>query len=175
MNDNQLIIATIGKTHGIKGYLKLHWDSDFREQIYKKNIWDSSFGKLEIMNYNHESELIRFIGFDSKEKAEQLTNHKLFSSKDESRELCELSKNEFFWFDLIGLNVIENGNILGIVSSIERITITDYLVIQTTEELVKTKLPKSFLLPYINEYILDVNLDTKSIFVVGGKDILEES
>jgi len=170
-----LIIATIGKTHGVKGYLKLHWDSDFQEQILKKSKWDSSFGQLEIMNYNDESELIRFVGFDSKEKAEMLVNHKIYSSQEESRELCELAENEFFWFDLIGLNIIENSNNIGTVIEIERIVATDYLVIKTSDELIKAKLPKIFLIPYIDKYIVDVNLNEKSIFVIGGKDILEES
>lgn len=174
-SSEKIVIATIGKTHGVKGYLKLHWDSDFTDQILKKNEWDSSFGRLEILNYNDESELIRFVGFESKEKAEILTNHKIYSTQQETRELCELGENEFFWFDLIGLNIIENNIKLGEVSDIERIVFTDYFVIKTSDELVQTKLPKSFLIPYIDKYILDVNLSARSIFVIGGRDILEES
>ena len=35
-SSEKIVIATIGKTHGVKGYLKLHWDSDFTDQILKK-------------------------------------------------------------------------------------------------------------------------------------------
>lgn len=174
--NSKLVVAVIGKTHGFKGFLKFHLSSDFQEQFKKKKVWQTSFGELEIESYYANKGLIRFKNFGTIETAKQLVNHKLFSTEEESRELCDLKDDEFFWFDIIGLNVIEEGQSLGEIIEISRIANTDYLVIKTSETVIKdTKLPTTFLIPYIDRYILDVNLDKKIVSVVGGKDILEAS
>jgi 16S rRNA processing protein RimM len=118
---------------------------------------------------------VKFRGFDSLEIAKTLIHTKLFSSVEESREFCELEDGEFFWFDLIGLHILEDGEILGKVSEIERIVGTDYLVIETSKELQEKKLPKMFLIPYLDRYIKDVSLEEKRVFTVGAKEILEAS
>jgi 16S rRNA processing protein RimM len=172
---DRIIIATIGKTSGFKGFLKLNWASDFTEQLQKKKIWETSFGDLEIEQFLKTKDLIRFKGFESLESAKELTNHKIFSTEEESRELCDLGDEEFFWFDMIGLEVKENGETLGVISEIERIVSTDYLFVNTSESLIEKGLPKNFLIPYIDRYIEEVKLEDRSIFVNGAKDILEAS
>jgi 16S rRNA processing protein RimM len=52
---------------------------------------------------------------------------------------------------------------------------TDYLVIATDEALVKEDLSKSFLLPYIERYVLTVGLEEKTVYTKDAKDILEAS
>jgi len=173
---NKLVVAVIGKTHGFKGFLKFHISSDFQDQFKKKKIWDTSFGELEIESFYKSKSLIRFKNFETLESAKRLVNHKLFSTEEESRELCELKDDEFFWFDMVGLNIIENAETIGTVSEISRILNTDYLVIKTDKKLLEnSKLPQTFLIPYIDRYILEVQLESKFIIVSGGKDILEAS
>jgi len=176
LQNDKLVVAVIGKTHGFKGFLKFHISSDFKEQFKRKKVWKTSFGELEIESYYKDKSLIRFKNFTDLESAKQLVNHKLFSSQEESRELCDLKEGEFFWFDFFGLNIIENDEILGAISEISRIGNTDYLVIETDKKLLEnSKLPQTFLIPYIDRYILDVQLESKFISVSGGKDILEAS
>jgi 16S rRNA processing protein RimM len=172
---SKILVATIGKTSGFKGFLKLHLSSDFIEQFNKKRIWNTSIGELKIEQFLAHKGLIKFKNFDSLEKAKELVNVKIFSSEEESRELCELEEDEYFWFDIIGLHIVEDGEKLGTVSEIERILETDYLVVKTEDSLVSQKLPKTFLIPYIDRYIIDVKVEDREIFVVGGKDILEAS
>jgi len=171
----RILVATVGKTHGFKGFLKLHLSSDFSEQFSKKAIWDTSSGELEIERYISDKSLIRFKGFETLESAKRLVNTKIFSTEDESRELCELKDGEFFWFDIIGLSIFEDDIRLGEVIEIERILDTDYLVVKTDEELISQKLPKTFLIPYIDRYILDVQLEDRKILVIGGRELLEAS
>jgi len=174
--NSRLVVAVIGKTHGFKGFLKFHISSDFQEQFKRKKIWQTSFGELEIESYYMNKGLIRFKNFENIETAKQLVNHKLFSTQDESRELCNLKDGEFFWFDIIGLEIIEDNENIGKVIEISRILNTDYLVVETSTNLTKNnKLPNTFLIPYIDRYILDVKIDEKIISVIGGKDILEAS
>jgi len=172
---NRIVVAKIGKTFGFKGYLKLHILSDFDEQFNVKKVWETSFGELEVERFDSKKSLIKFKNFDNIENSKQLTNHLLYSTIEETRELCKLDKDEFFWFDIVGLNIIEQNNLLGIVKEIERIGNTDYLLIETSENLIKNGLPKTFMLPYIDQYIQNVDIENKQIIVNGGLDILEAS
>ncbi|HIO71011.1 MAG TPA: 16S rRNA processing protein RimM [Campylobacterales bacterium] len=172
---DRVLVATIGKTFGVQGFLKLHLHTDFSEQFEIKKIWDSSSGKLEIDRYIADRGLVRFRGFETREDAKRLTNTKLYISADESREVCQLGEGEFFWFDILGLDVFEEGTRLGKVKEIERITNIDYLHIETDRDFVDRGLPKLFLIPYIDRYIVDVQLDERKIVVQGGIDILEAS
>ena len=69
----------------------------------------------------------------------------------------------------------ENGVLLGTVDEVERIGAVDYLTIITDEALVAKKLPKSFLIPYQDHFLISVNIEAKTIEVKGGIDILEAS
>ena len=89
---------------------------------------------------------------------------------------CALKEGEFFWFDMIDANVIDdNGLLLGIVEEIERIATTDYLVIQTSEALVKQGHVKQFYLPYIDRYIRLFDKEKQEIYTKDGLGILENS
>jgi 16S rRNA processing protein RimM len=174
---DSVFVAKLGKTVGLKGDLKLHIDSDFEEQFLHKKEWSSSKGNLKIETVDLEKKLIKFENFNSPEDAQKLVNAKLFSTFDETREFCELDEDEFFWFDIVGLKVIEkdSNEFLGTVQEIERIVNLDYLLIKTADELVSQKFAKKFLIPYIDRYILDVNLEKKEVFVISGKELLEAS
>ena len=93
-----------------------------------------------------------------------------------SQEYCKLEKNEFFWFDLISCEVYENDLKLGMVKEIQRYPLNDYLEIITDEELVNKGLPKVFLIPHIfDKYVIDINIETKTIRVIKSLEILENS
>lgn len=173
---DKIYIAKLGKTVGLKGQQKLHIDSDFPEQ-FKKNtkLTTDKNQELIIETYNATSNVVKFIGIDTIEEAKKLTNRQLFVSNEDTRENCKLGNKQFFWFDIIGCSVYENDQILGKVSDIQRMPLSDYLMIDTDSALVKEDFSDSFLLPYIDTYIIDVNMDTKTITAKDAKDILEAS
>ncbi|WP_457564311.1 PRC-barrel domain-containing protein, partial [Caminibacter sp.] len=78
------------------------------------------------------------------------------------------------WFDIIGCDIYEEGELLGKVKDIQRLPSADYLLVQTSEELAK-ELPKSFLLPYQDQFIEKVDIEQKRIDAKGAKAILEAS
>ena len=49
---NKIPIAKIGKTHGLKGWVKLHLLTDFPEQFQKNRNFDSDKGELRIEQIN---------------------------------------------------------------------------------------------------------------------------
>ncbi len=170
-------VAKVGRLVGLKGELKLHLQCDFPEQFKKGKTFTTHKGEvLEIFSYNPERGLISFVGFQEREQAAKLVNTTLFTSKEASLQECALKEGEFFWFEMIGAKVIDEGNLcLGIVDEIERIAGIDYLVIRTDADLVQKGLVKLFYLPYIERYILSFDTFSKEVYVKDGLGILENS
>jgi 16S rRNA processing protein RimM len=172
----KIYVAKLGKTVGLKGQQKLHIDSDFPEQ-FKKNakfITDKN-QELTVESYNDSNNVIKFIGVDSIEDAKKLTNRQLFTSIEDTKELCKLEEKEFFWFDMMDCLIIENEIVLGKVIDIQRMPLSDYLLIETTKELIEKKLSNQFLIPYIDDYILNVDINNKKILTKNSYLILENS
>ncbi|MDY0116147.1 MAG: ribosome maturation factor RimM [Sulfurimonadaceae bacterium] len=169
-------IATLGKTVGLKGEMKFHIQSDFPEQFVKgASFYINKNETLTISTINLERGLVKIEGYDNPESAKKLTNTKLYTTLDKTRDAVRLGKDEYFWFDIIGCTLYENSKLLGKIVEVERIAITDYLVIETDVKLVNEGFVKSFLVPYHKNFIASVAIDTKVIEAIGAFDILEAS
>ena len=176
MNSDIVEVATIGRCVGLKGYLKLHNKSDFPEQFKKgATFFDKNNDQLVIKDYNKQKELVLFENFDDLDLAKTLVNRTIYTTKELTRKNCKLKKNEFFQFDIIGLKVIENGEILGIVEDIQDNFANSLLYIKTDEKLIMSGNPKNFYIPYLEHFIISVNLDNEEILVKGAISILENS
>jgi len=118
---------------------------------------------------------VKFRGYESIDSAKKLTNTKIYANIEQTKENCDLKEGQHFWFDVIGCSVIQDEEILGIIEEIQRMGDTDYLLMKTDDALVKADLPKTFLIPYIDRYILNVEIEEKIVYVKDAKDILEAS
>jgi 16S rRNA processing protein RimM len=174
---NKLLhIATIGKSVGLKGDMKLHIKSDFPEQFKKgASFFINEKESLIISDVNHERALVKFSGYFSPEDTKKLTNKQLYTTIERTRNECHLEDGEYFWFDIEGCSVVEDGEVLGIVEEVERISITNYLNVKTDEKLVEKGFAKTFLIPFNQPFRVSIDIDKKVITVSGGIDILEAS
>ena len=173
--NEDFLVAQFGKTVGLKGELKLNLHTDFPEQFKVGRVLKTQRGELKIQSYNPKRGLVKIEGYNNPEDARALTNTKVFSSEEETREYCKLKENQYFWFDLIGCIIVENSEILGKVKDISRLPQGDYFEVTTEPKLVEEGSAKSFLLPYLPNFIRNVDIDSKTIEVTGAKDILEAS
>jgi len=171
-----LHIATIGKTVGLQGDMKLHINSDFPEQFAKgASFFINDKESVTLSDVNHERGLIKLAGYSTPESAKKFTNKKLYTTLERTRKECHLEDGEFFWFDIEGCTLVEDGKVLGVVEDIDRLAITNYLSIKTDEALVKEGFAKSFLIPYQKPFILKTDIGEKIITASGAMDILEAS
>lgn len=176
VDPNLLHVATLGRVVGLKGDIKLNLHTDFPEQFAKGSTFQLENGStLTIQSYNPDRELVRLAGYDTPEAVKVLTNAKLFTTHEATRARCKLAKGEFFWFDLPGLSVFEGEKLLGVVIEVERIGPQDFLFVKTDAALVAQDLPATFLIPYIDRFVLNVDVAMKKISVDGGLDLLEAS
>lgn len=168
-------VAKIGKSVGVHGGAKLHFLTDFPEIFEEDIVYTAkSFGlnpqALSLKIKSYRDGVAVFEGYESKESVKTLTNFILYASLEDTRKYCELEEGEMFWFDVIGSEIIEDGEKLGEVVEIERIGGVDYLLIKAVES---ENLPKKFMIPYIDRYVLE-NKD-KKIHTQGAKDIWSSS
>jgi 16S rRNA processing protein RimM len=169
-------IATIGKTVGLNGDLKLHINSDFPEQFASgRSFFINKKEKITLSDVNHQRGLVKIEGYTTPEDARRFTNTKLYTTIKETRENCHLEEGEHFWFDIEGCDIYEDEKLLGNVSNIDRILDNNYLLVKTDETLVSDGFAKSFLLPYNDMYITKKDIENKKITVIGAMDILEAS
>jgi len=171
-----LHIATIGKTVGIKGDMKFHIKTDFPEQFFDGASFFTNLKKnITLNDVNLDRGIIKIEGIHTIEDAKKYTNVKLFTTREETRKNCHLDDNEYFWFDLEDCEVYEDGKLLGVVNEVERIAISNYLNVKTSDELVKIGSAKSFLIPFQEPFRQSVDIEKKIITVSGAMDILEAS
>jgi len=171
-----LHIATIGKTVGIKGDMKLHIKCDFPEQFKKNSTFlINKKDTITLTDVNLDKGIVKINGLQYPEDCKKFTNAKLFTSYEQTRKDCFLDEGENFWFDIENCKVYEDNILLGIVNEVERFTVHDYLSVQTDEVLVDRGLPKNFLIPYIVPFKVSIDIKKKVIIVSGAMDILEAS
>ena len=113
MKASLLAAATIGKTHGLDGYLRLYPLSGEIEHLMKLEeavirLRDGSEKKViaESIRLVSGDALIRFRGYDTPEKARVLAGGVLFIERSLAPELGE---GEFYVADFYGLDVISDG------------------------------------------------------------------
>ncbi|MDQ7086104.1 MAG: ribosome maturation factor RimM [Sulfurovum sp.] len=175
MADDKALIAQIGRTIGLWGDLKFHLHTDFPQQFIIGKTFQSNRGPLTIADFNEKRSLIRFIGHESIDSAKKLTNTKLFADEAQTRAHCDLEEGQHFWFDVIGCSIVEAGEHLGKIHDIQRMGDTDYLLIDTDTTLIEQGLPKRFLIPYIERFVIKSEIENRSVYTKDTKDILEAS
>lgn len=175
-SDELLKIAQIGKSVGLRGFLKLHLHTDFPEQFKKNSIFYLSNKKeVVIEEYNHKRGIVKFAGFNDKESATILTNQFLYTTFEESQENCSLNEGEFFWFDLMDALVLDEDITLGKVVDIQRFEPNDFLIIKTDKKLLEKSLPKEFLIPYIERFIIKFDKENKTVHTKDTLELLKNS
>jgi len=175
MSQAQFYIAQIGRTIGLWGDLKLNLHTDFPEQFKIGSTFKSDRGPLTISDVNFKRGTIRFQGYESIDSAKKLTNAKIYTDLEKTKENCNLQGGQHFWFDILGCKVVQDDEIIGVVEDIQRMVDTDYLSIKTEKSLVEAGMAQTFLLPYIERYIIKADIAEKTIYTQDAKDILEAS
>ncbi len=171
MKNKKIPIAKLGKSHGVRGWQRIHLLTDFPEQFTPGATFSSDREDLTIEKIDLKRGLVKIKGIDTPEDAKKITNRQLYTTEEETRKNINLQENEYFWFDIENCEIYENGKKLGRVKEIERADV-DYLVINTDESLIKEGYPKRFLIDF-KRHVKDVDIENKKIEAQGALDILE--
>ena len=158
-----LSVGQIVKTIGLKGEVKVYPSTNFRDSRFSKgsHLFILDKNNEVIMDLTVKSHKINgncdnviFNEISSIEEAENIVHEYLNVVKENSF----LKKDQYFYSDLVGLDVyFDNGTPIGKVVKIE-----EYATYQTLR--VKSD-KKDVLVPFIDAFILNVDIDDKKIVV----------
>ncbi len=144
---------------GIKGEIRVfpYTDGTARfSDIEKLFLGDEKIlRRVEKIRADKNLIILKLEGIDDRNTSETLRGKDLFVPKDD----YELDEDSYFYDDLIGCSIVtEDGLTAGILTNIIQNTAQDLYEIKTEDG-------KSFLLPAVKEFILDVDIENKRIKV----------
>ncbi len=155
--DNYVIVGKLHRTYGVHGDLKVNIyvpNLKLPDTVYIKDS-KNQLKPLQVSKYSPSKGLIRFKGYEVREKAKNLTNHYIYLEKDK---LPELEKDTFYEFQLLDVDVEYNGKIIGKIIKIDDRLYPAYLIIKCTDDKVRH-------LPFIDEFVKEIDLENKKIIV----------
>ncbi len=163
-----LTLGKVTDTFGLDGTLKVYSTTNNKELRYKKGSKIFLYNEKESTRFEYEVESFRTNGlFDfvklknlNIEEASQFKGFEIQVIKDTS----DLKVGYYFFSDLEGCSVVdEQGNVLGIVTKVEEFPAQNTLRVKREKE-------KDFFVPFIKEFILNVDIEKKQITikVIGG-------
>lgn len=183
---------------GLQGWVKVLSHTEPKDNIFSYPQWwlksskpnarqkESDWQDRKILKGKHQGKglVVLFDGIEDRTQAEALLGLDIYIDVEQ---LAELPEDEFYWKDLIGLQVLnEQGVDFGRVREIMATGANDVLVIQgiekdpvvldKTESKKKSKAKnKETLIPYIWEQVIkQVDLDQQRITVAWDEDYLNK-
>jgi 16S rRNA processing protein RimM len=165
MTEKLYTVGKIVNTHGIRGELKIVPQTDFPEERFAKGsqllfIDPENYTRLpvtvESSRYHKNMYIIHFKGFTNINEVEK---YKGWLLKVEEKFLSDLDEDEFYHHEIVGCTVItDEGQELGTITEILSPGANDVWV-------VKPKSGKELLLPYIDDVVLNVDVEQKKVTV----------
>lgn len=157
--DEKLIIGKISGVYGVKGWVKVHSDTEPREGITQYNPWylqqrgEWQEVRVEAGRRQAKTVIAKLEGCDDRDAAMMLIGAEIAIRSDQLR---ELNKDEYYWRDLIGLRVTNKEGVeLGTVQRLMETGANDVLVVKG-----QRGDSKEHLIPWtLHQAVLDVDLE----------------
>ena len=159
--ENWIVVGRFGRPHGIKGFVTVHSFTEPRDNILRYEDWHAfinhKWQPIKLLNAEVQTKSIiaQIEGYPERETVAHLTNVEIAVQQ---AQLEELDSGEYYWHQLIGMNVVNSkGESFGKVTEIIPTGSNDVLLVQGE---------KRHLIPYLpSQFILDVNLSQQLITV----------
>ncbi|WP_461830069.1 ribosome maturation factor RimM [Aquifex sp.] len=157
--EDYVVIGKITDTFGLEGELKVYpylpqefWES--LDKVYlKRKGGDYIPFELEWIDFMKNFVILKFKGYDSIDKVEQFKGAKIYLPR---KELPTLSEDEFYAFELVGMDVVtDKGKELGKVEGIRELGAYDALVLKNGE----------LLIPFVSDIVVNVDKEKGQILV----------
>ncbi|WXU00446.1 MAG: Ribosome maturation factor RimM [Catillopecten margaritatus gill symbiont] len=159
-NSKRLLVGTINGLFGVQGWVKIFSHTEPRKNILTYKPWYIEVGgrwqTLEFTNGREQGKTIvaKIKDIDDREQARELIGIDVYIEKSQ---LPKLEKGEYYWEDLIGLEVIgQSGFAFGKVENLMDTGANHVIVVRGEKE---------HWIPYIKPFLIETNLEKQQILV----------
>jgi len=168
--DDYLLVARILRNYGFDGYLSVKSFTDFSDTLFSlRDAYIYVFGDYrkfvveEALEKNGQI-LIKFKNFDSFDDVVFLFKKNIYIKAENAR---KLDKDEYYVHDLIGLKTFQKDLFFGEVIDVLTLAANDVLVVRRTDG-------KEALVPFVGEFVFNVDLKNKRIDISDKEDFTYE-
>lgn len=162
-----LLIGKIVSTHGIKGEIKIISDFQFKEKVFTKGM-KLYIGKEkkeeQITSYRkHKNyDMVTLEGYCDINQVLPFMRKEVYCKKED----VKLEEDEYLDSSLIGLNIYNGNELLG--------TITEVFYSSPSTKLIRFgKDGKTFLVPYVKNFVKTIDLSSKKVILYSMEGVLE--
>ncbi len=157
----KLSIGVIERPHGVRGEIRVRLTTDSPEHFAKaKRLFlgdEETQRRVLGVRFHQDNALIRLEGITTPEEVRALSGTPIRTFASEVKPLAE---GEYFYFQLIGIKVVnEIGELLGTLIDILETGANDVYVVSPPEG------KETILLPNIPSVVLNIDLETQTIVV----------
>jgi 16S rRNA processing protein RimM len=157
-----VLMGRVIAPYGVLGWLKIYPDTEMFDGLLDYKTWWVGKGddwrelKLESAKTHNDVLVVKLQSIDDRDAAFSCKGKQIAVPR---AALPKLDKEEYYWFDLIGLNVKNKLNIdFGKITDVFATGANDVIV-------AKSDTGQERLMPYIPQVILDVDLEAKTMLV----------
>ncbi len=162
---NYIYIGEVVNTHGIKGEIRIISNFQYKNKVFIKNMnlyLGNRHQKMTINSYRkHKNfDMVTLEGINDINDAIAFKGDKVFIDRD------SIEIDGYFDEDLIGIDVIADDKIIGKVEKIID-TLAHRIIVISGK--------KNYMVPYVEEYIKNIDLNNKKITINVIKGLLDEN
>ena len=161
--DKKIIIGKIGAAHGVRGDMKVYPLTDFPDRFntIKKAFIDDKEIDIVSTRYQNNFVVMKVKGVNSREEVARYTNKLL---KINRSDVPPLNEGEYYSFDIIGLKVINQDDVvLGEIIEILKTGSNDVYITKTPEG-------KQLLIPALKKVVTEINIEEGFMKVIWDID-----
>jgi 16S rRNA processing protein RimM len=172
----QLRVGRLVKAHGLKGALKLELYTDdpdgrfvpgatFTLQVPESSPWHGKPLTVREFKWMNSHPVAFFDGVEDRTAAEGLVKAILWIDEDPADEVVE----EDAWYDhqLVGLEVVRDGAVVGSVIRVEHLPAQDLLIVKTADA-------DEVLVPFVKAIVPEVDVAHGRVIVTPPAGLFEE-
>jgi 16S rRNA processing protein RimM len=173
---NQLRVGRLVKAHGLKGAIKLELYTDdpdgrfvpgatFTLQVPESSPWHGKPLTVREFRWMNSHPVAFFEGVDDRDAAEELIRAILWIDQDADAPQTE--DNAWYDHQLVGLDVVRDGEVVGRVIRVDHFPAQDLLVVRAPGD-------REVLVPFVSAIVPEVDIQGGRIVVTPPAGLFEE-
>ena len=153
-----VLIGKIVNTHGLKGEVRIKSSFKYKDRVFKVGMkiyigHNKECEEITSYRYHKIFDMITIKGYNDINQVLKYKGEYVFVNKED----IKLRPGEYLDEDIIGLNVIVDKKVMGVVKRIEKHNRNEILVVKSVD--------KNYLIPYNFDIIENVDLEKKEMSV----------